>query len=79
MLCRQSSYVTLDTYDLDGVFNVIGRRLAELEGDPGRVLDHAQLIGAWKALYIVRHMSLRNQEEFFEVFDKGELKGEEAD
>jgi hypothetical protein len=74
MLSRQSSYVTLDTLDCDGVLNVLRKRMQDSSRD-----DRAEVLGAWKALYIIRHMRLNNQAEFFEVFDGGEFSSEEAD
>lgn len=67
-LCRHSRTVHLDEYDLWGVLNVMGGRIGGT-AEPSEIDVRSALIGAYHALDILRAHELRDQQEFFEVFD----------
>lgn len=67
-LCRHSSTVYLDSYDLEGVLNVLAHRIGEgvLPCDIDRT---SALAGAFWALHLLHASEFSHQAEFFEVFD----------
>lgn len=63
-LCRHSSRLYIDEYDLDGTLKVLGDRIAE------GTVDMPYYVGAHLALNIIRnHDHIDSQREFMQLFD----------
>lgn len=64
-LCRHSSRVYMDEYDLDGVLKVLADRIGE------GTEDMPYYIGAHIALNLIRnHEHIDTQREFMQLFDR---------
>ena len=64
-LCRHSSRVYMDEYDLDGVLKVLADRIGE------GTEDTPYYIGAHIALNLIRnHEHIDTQREFMQLFDR---------
>lgn len=67
MLSNQTSRVYCDDYDLQGVLNVLERRIA----DADRSHDQAMVdIGAHTAISLLKNHKLATQADFFAVYDE---------
>lgn len=72
-LSRHTSKVYMDEYDLDGVLNVLTRRIEQDDGDLPIYL------GAHLALNIIRnHDYIDTQREFMQMFDAAMGRREHA-
>lgn len=65
-LCRHSSTIYMDSYDVDGVCTVLSRRI---DWNDAKVDANSALVGAFHMLDMLRLHEFRDQEEFFGVFD----------
>lgn len=66
-LSRHTSRIYIDEYDLDGVLNVLSKRVAGNEGLPATPYT----LGAYAALNLIRnHDEIRDQSVFIELFDR---------
>lgn len=67
-LCRHSSTIYMDTYDVDGVCTELARRIGG-PAEPGGIDVRSAHIGAYHMLDMLRLHEFRDQSELFEVFD----------
>ena len=67
MLSSQTSRVYCDDYDLQGVLNVLERRIV----DADRTHDQAMVdIGAHMVISLLKNHKLATQADFFAVYDE---------
>ena len=65
--CRHNDTIAINRFDLDGVLNVMARRIGGLRSD--EIDERSYYAGAFNALYTCESHEWRDQTEFYEVFD----------
>ena len=65
--CRHNDSIVIEKYDLDGVANVLARRVGALH--PADVDGQSYYAGAFNALLTLLEHEWKNQVEFFTIFD----------
>lgn len=63
--CRHNNSIVIERQDLDGICNVLARRVYDAE----RQEDAFFYEGAFAVLDVIRKHEFRDQSEYFEIFD----------